>query len=268
MVQRGGPPPDAAPAPKGDAPVGQASLPEVVAPEPGSGKGERPGPKPEKRITETYLASRGPDAIDLNERKWSQKKSDLRTAALAEAEKFKPNPHAPLFGSRLDPPEGKPVEGDEAAQDEPPAEGEKEGGEEQTPAEKEAAELRDIAKRDRENRKLRKELRKLEGSRMSAEKKVEKLKELAKTNRRGVMAYLGISDGDILREISEHGEKPPEAVKLDEAAPPRVDEELQQERSLRRAAELRLAQQQTISATQQIVEADGGSRWADRKSVV
>src|SRR5215471_3802337 len=259
MVQRGGPPPDAAPA--GDSPVGQASLPDVVTPEPGSGKGDRPGPKPSGRITETYLPSRGPDAIDVNERKWSLKKAQLRDEAVKLGEAFKVDRNAPLFGSRIDG-DQKPAEGDEASQVATPAEGEGEGDKEQTPEQKEAAELRDIAKRDRENRRLRKELRKIEGSRVSAEKKVEKLRELAKTNPRGVAAYIGITDQQILESIRDHGEKPPEAVKLEDAAPARVDDELVQERSKRQAAELRLAHHQTITATQQIVEADEGSRWA------
>lgn len=246
-----------------DAPVGQAALPDQVAPDPGSIRSERPGPPPAPgaRISETYLAARGPDIIDVNERKWSAKKAALREDALAVAAKVpKADRATPLFGTPLDPAAEGEAEGGEAAE----AGGESPGeGEQPTTKERDAAELRAIAKTDRENRRLRKELKALERKGASSAKKDAWLREQAKKNPRGVMAFLGLTDQDVLTDIRNNAEKAPEVPKWEEpAADPPENTELEQERSKRRRLEMQVAERNTSDALQRMVQADGASRWA------
>ncbi len=178
---------------------------------PPDARSSRPGPAP-KPLRETFSnpgIAQAPDVKMLNERNYDSKRTKVRDLALEKM------PDVPV-NKRL--PGSAPLETDEPAPEAVEAEA---VTEEPALDEKTAAA---IAAKDRENRDLRKKMRAIESSTASESKKLAKLKELAKTNPKGVADYLGIPFQEYLYAVQRGDDKP---LELDEAPPKVEDDETQ-----------------------------------------
>jgi hypothetical protein len=219
---------------------------------PADDRSSRPGPAP-KPIRESFSnpgMQQAPDVKMLNERAYDAKKTKVRNMALEQM------PDLPV-GKRL--PGSAPLETEEAAPEaetvEPEATTEEPALDEKTAAQ--------IAAKDRENRALRRKLKEIENSGQSDGKKLAKLRELAKTNPKGVADYLGMPFPKYIAQV--RGDEEAAAVELDEAPAPTESEETE---NLRRENERLKAREQSRQAHEFVGDKvatskneDGTQRW-------
>lgn len=221
---------------------------------PAEARSTRPGPQPRAQ-SETFLnggSAAAPDVKVLNERKYDAARSKVR----AEAVKAMPDLS---IGTKLPGPAPLPTEGETTeeatttTEETPPAEEPK----------LDAKTAEQIAAKDRENRELRRKMKAIETSGLSAAKKEAKLKELAKTNPRGVAEYLGIDFMTYLQQVQK-GESTP--IVLEEDKPARAEDDettkLRAENERLRSIEAQRTAQEFVKRT--VMESkgeDGKLRW-------
>lgn len=226
----------------------------------GGEQGERPGPKPAK-VGDTSTGIGAVSAADLNDRRWEAKKTALRKLVQEQSDEVNraAPKNQPLFGKLAD----EPIEGETTAEE--PTEAKTEPTSEEP---KTSDELAQLAAKDRENRRLRRELKKV----VEAPKGValEKLKELSKTNPRGVAEFLGISLEAL--NLAFLSGKPADPVKLEDEKPKAADPErvrLKEERdaAVAEAARARMQEARRTGhayASKLVAEstdAEGRARW-------
>jgi len=250
----------------------QSSGTEGVHVDEGGKPGSRPGPRAAQPTTTNVPTGRtdvaaplaGPSAKDLNERQWESKNSRLRDAVIAQAAKEKAPSGAPVFGARLTEDDVPDDDGGDRVGPKPvaeePAEPKKADAAKSTDAE-----LAKIAEKERENRELRRELKRAAEAPKGL--RIEKLKELAKANPVGVAEALGIDVAELNLRIIK-GEKG-EPVKFEEDAPKKseptqAEKELADARAELAATRMREAKRnvsETVATLVKDTKVDGKLRW-------
>lgn len=225
----------------------------------GNGRSSRPGPG--SRPTAPAPVSSGapapatvgggiggPSAKDLNERKHDAIKTKLREAVALEAEKQERPKPKPLFGSI--------VETEEPDETPTPVDKPK-------PADEKPDELAAIAAKDAENRRLKKEMKRLAEAPRGVD--MTKLRELAKSNPLGVAEALGMSLEDLNMRVIR-GDKADKVALDEKPAAPVEDEEKAELRRQVQASQMRESRRAVSETVEKMVsdtKGKDGLKWAN-----